>query len=268
MNRNTRAVVCAVLAACTIAVNTGAAAKRPITEHDLLKFTWIADPQISPDGATVAFVQVTVNEKDNKYESSLYTVATSGGAPVRVTAGTRDTTPRWSPDGKWIAFVRPNEKDTPQIHLLPMHGGEARALTELPRAVASPVWSPDGKAIAFSTTVLADDMKKPDAKPDGATPDRKSDVKVVTRAVYRANGNPTYVDPDRRAHIWTVAVSDKGEKPTPKQITDGEFDERGAVWSPDGTTSISCPIASPSRTTTPPTPICTASRWLAAPSRK
>jgi dipeptidyl aminopeptidase/acylaminoacyl peptidase len=234
MNRSTRAIVYALLGTFALAVDTGAAAKRSITEHDLMKFTWISDPQISPDGATVAFVQVAINEKDNKYESSLYTVPTAGGTPLRVTAGTKDTAPRWSPDGKWIAFIRPNDKDTPQVHLLPMLGGEARALTELPRGAGAPVWSPDGKTIAFTTTTLPADLKKPEPKAEGAPPERKSDVKVVTRAVYRANGNPAYVDPDRRSHIWTIAVSDRGEKPSPKQITSGEFDERGATWAPDG----------------------------------
>ena len=208
------------------------AEKRPITEHDLMKFTWIADPQVSPDGGVVAFVQVTVNEKDNKYESSLYTVPAAGGsAPVRLTSGTRDTAPRWSPDGKWLAFVRPNEKDTPQIHLLPLRGGEARVLTDLPRGAGSPVWSPDGRSLAFSSTTTPEDLKKPDP---AAKPERKSDVKVVTSAVYRSNGNPTYTDPDRHAHIWAVAMSDTGEKPAARQITTGEFDERGAQWSPDG----------------------------------
>ena len=226
-----RKVLALILVAGVTATLQGAD-KRPITEHDLFKFTWIADPQISPDGGTVAFVQVTVNEKDNKYESSLYTVAAAGGAaPVRITAGTRDLSPRWSPDGAWIAFVRPDEKDTPQIHLLPMRGGEARALTALPRGASSPVWAPDGRTIAFSSTTTAEDMKKPDP---AAKPERKSDVKVVTRAVYRANGNPTYTDPDRHAHIWTVAVGGSGEKPAPAQITTGEFDERGAQWAPDG----------------------------------
>jgi dipeptidyl aminopeptidase/acylaminoacyl peptidase len=226
--------LCAVLAALVLTAAPRAAAKRPITETDLYKFIWIADPEISPDGATVAFVQVTVNEKDNKYESSLYTVPAAGGtAPVRITGGTRDTTPRWSPDGKWIAFVRPNDKETPQIFLLPMRGGEARPLTDLPKGAGGPVWSPDGKTIAFTSTTVADDMKKPDP---AVKPERKSDVKVVTRAVYRANGNPTYVDADRHAHIWTAQVDDKGDKAEATPITSGEFDERGAQWSPDGAT--------------------------------
>jgi dipeptidyl aminopeptidase/acylaminoacyl peptidase len=234
MKKSARVLLYLLVAAFALASDPRAAAKRAITEADLYKFTWIADPQISPDGATVAFVQVTVNEKDNKYESSLYTVATSGGmAALRVTSGTRDTTPRWSPDGAWIAFVRPNDKETPQVFLLPTHGGEARALTDLPKGAAGPVWSPDGKAIAFSSTTVADDMKKPDA---AAKPERKSDVKVVTRAVYRANGNPTYVDADRHSHLWTVAVNDKGDKAEAHQITSGEFDERGAQWAPDGRT--------------------------------
>src|SRR5436190_4873027 len=114
MKRNLRVIVCAVLAAVVLAAQPRAAAKRPIAETDLYKFTWIADPQISPDAQTVAFVQVTVNEKDNKYETSLYSVPVAGGVPVRMTGGTRDTTPRWSPDGQWIAFVRPNDKDVPQ----------------------------------------------------------------------------------------------------------------------------------------------------------
>ncbi len=190
MKQLARALLCVLFAALVLVAQPRAAAKRPITETDLYKFAWIADPQISPDAKTVAFVQVTVNEKDNKYESSLYTVPVAGGAaPVRMTGGTRDTTPRWSPDGQWLAFVRPSEKEVPQIHLLPLRGGEARVLTDVPRGATAPVWSPDGRTIAFTSTTVADDLKKPDpAKSDPkATPDRKSDVKVVTRAVYRAN---------------------------------------------------------------------------------
>jgi dipeptidyl aminopeptidase/acylaminoacyl peptidase len=225
----TAAALC--LAVALVAAAPRTAVRRPMTETDLYKFTWIADPQISPDGTTVAFVQITVNEKDNKYEHALYTVPAAGtAAPHRITSGTRDLSPRWSPDGKWIAFVRPDEKDVSQIFLLPMDGGEARVLTTIPKGASSPVWSPDGRTIAFSSTTTVDDLKKPDS---AAKPEKKSDVKVITRAIYRANGNPAYVDPDRHAHIWTVPVGG-ADKADPKAITSGDFDERGAQWSPDG----------------------------------
>src|SRR5437868_10353453 len=108
-----RARLALVLAAIALAIGVPRAAdKRSITEKDLLKFTWIADPQISPDGSTVAFVRVTVNEKDDKYETSLFAVPTTGSdAPRRLTTGTRDSSPRWAPDGKRLAFVRATEKD-------------------------------------------------------------------------------------------------------------------------------------------------------------
>src|SRR5678816_345607 len=101
-----------VLVFLLLAAIPRAAEKRFITEKDLLKFTWIADPQIAPDGSAIAFVRVTVNEKENRYETSLFTVPTSGAeAPRQLTSHVRDTMPRWSPDGRRIAFARSVEKD-------------------------------------------------------------------------------------------------------------------------------------------------------------
>src|SRR5262244_2035133 len=130
-----------------------AADKRPITEMDLFKFVWIADPQISPDGSRIAFVRVWVNQKADRYDTSLWIVATNGGAARQLTAGPRDASPRWSPDGKHLAFIRAAEKEgrpqPAQIYLLTFEGGEAQALTELPRGAGAPQWSTDGKTIAF-----------------------------------------------------------------------------------------------------------------------
>ena len=227
--------------ACAVVVTAAAThgqTKRFISEKDLFKFTWIADPQISPDGSTVAFVRVTVNEKENRYETSLFAAPAAGSeSPRRLTSGIGDTTPRWSPDGKRIAFVRVVEKDGKsqpgQLYLLQMDGGEARAVTDVKSGTAGPAWSPDGKQIAFTSATNVDDAKKSDdPKP---APEHKSDVQVVTRAVYRANGNPGYVDNEHHTHIYTVAVTDGiGDKPQPKQLTDGEFDEGGIQWAPDG----------------------------------
>ena len=170
MKRRIAVAAFACAALFTIA-STRAAEKRFITETDLLKFTWIADPQISPDGSSVAFVRVTVNEKENRYETSLFIVPTSGAEPPRrLTSNIRDTSPRWAPDGKRLAFLRSipslstsgdSSERAPtqlsQIYLLAMDGGEARPLTELPHGVAAPVWSPDGKTLAFAAPV--DDRK-------------------------------------------------------------------------------------------------------------
>src|SRR4030095_13043965 len=112
----------------------GAQEKRLIAENDLLKFVWIADPQVSPDGSQVVFTRVTVNAPEDEDEPSLWLVPASGAeAPRRLTSGTRDTTPRWSPDGHTLAFVRPVERDgktqTEQMFLLAIDRGGAPGVT-------------------------------------------------------------------------------------------------------------------------------------------
>jgi dipeptidyl aminopeptidase/acylaminoacyl peptidase len=225
------------LAVISLVLTVGAYAQnRSITETDLFDFVWIGDPQVSPDGNAVAFVQVTVNQKKDGYSTSIWVVSTSGNEqPRRLTIGIGDTSPRWAPDGRSLAFVRVTERegrpDSPQIFILPMTGGEAFQLTSLPRGAGGPVWSPDGRWMAFGSGANPDDIAKQGKPPNPA--ERDSDVRVISRAVYRSDGSG-YLDPTRPNHLWVVAApSRSGDKPTPKQLTSGAFSEGNFVWSTD-----------------------------------
>src|SRR6202048_1843226 len=143
--------------------------KRSITEKDLWDFVWIGDPQISPDGSRVAFVRVTVNEKKEGYNTSIWSVPTSGGEePHQLTKGDHDSTPRWSPDGKYLLLTRAPEKDgkpePPQLSILPMAGGDSFSFTDLPKGAGNPVWSPDGKTIVFTSETNAENLAKQEKK--------------------------------------------------------------------------------------------------------
>src|SRR5690242_12095370 len=144
------------------------AQKRNITEKDLFSFVWIGDPQVSPDGSRVAFVRVTVNDKKDGYNTAIWTVATASGETRQLTNGPRDSTPRWSPDGKYLAFVRAPEVsgrvDPPQLFMLAMAGGEPFQFTTVPRGAGAPQWSPDGKMILFYNSATAEEIAKAAAK--------------------------------------------------------------------------------------------------------
>ena len=225
-----RPALCLAFAA-TCGVAPLAAQQRAISDSDLFAFRWVASPQISPDGRHAAYVLVTVNAKHDGYETSLWLVGTDGAsAPRRLTAGPKDGAPRWSPDGTTLAFLRPKD-GRPQLHLLPLAGGEAQQLTDVPKGASPAAWSPDGKTIAFTSTTTAADLAKKD-KDKGDEP--KSDVRIVTQAEFRAD-DEGYLDPAEHSHIWTVPAGMPGDEPSKaRQVTSGSFDENAPQWSRDG----------------------------------
>ncbi len=242
MTRRAFLAIAAVAAVLIVPTAPAADGKQLITETDLYAFQWIADPRIAPDGGQIVYTRVTVNAKHDGYASALWLIpaaAPGGGRTARqLTAGPHDTSPRWSPDGRRIAFLRstetPGQPSVGQIFVLPMDGGEARPLGPMPKGASAPVWSPDGRFLAFTSSTKEQDFDKKKDAPGGEHEEEPSDVRVITRAVYRMNGTG-YYEPGRPDHIWTVEVpAALNAPPRAKQITKGEFSEADPVWSRDG----------------------------------
>lgn len=224
--------------------------KRPLKAEDLYDLQFTEDPQFNSDGKHIAFVKVTIDKIGNKYDRHIW-LATLGDAKPRLrqfTFGSKsDTSPRWSPDGRTLAFVSARN-GKPQIYLIGLDGGEARAITSLPNGAGSPVWSLDGKRIAFSSSVSAEERQKEDqgqADPPPATAleakhrdevkeeveKLKSDPKVITRFPYRTG--TSYLG-DRYNHIYVMNAPAEGESGKPYRITDGDLSFDDFNWSADG----------------------------------
>ena len=111
---------------------------RPMQPDDVYRLAAAGDPRVSPDGRTIAFVVSTVDPGSHEARSAVWSVPADGAsAPRRLTfGGSRDANPRWSPDGRWLAFTSARGDDPAQLFVLPVDGpGESRHLTSLPEAV-------------------------------------------------------------------------------------------------------------------------------------
>ncbi|MCA9968828.1 MAG: S9 family peptidase [Anaerolineales bacterium] len=202
---------------------------RRITAEDLYEFQLPSDPQISPDGRLVMFCVQWVERKTEKKFTNLWLAPADGSRPPRrFTHGKqRDTHPRWSPDGRQIAFLsnRADEKQA-QIYLIPIDGGEAQPLTELSGSLSTFEWSPDGRRLVCQF------RKKDEAAVEREKDEQKKKLGIVDRRItsldYRFDG-AGYL-PEEQWHVWTVDAA-TGEA---TQLTDGQYEELSPRWSPDG----------------------------------
>jgi len=138
------------------AVAAAPSAKRAFTVEDLYRVENPGQVDLSPDGSWLVYSLSTTDLPRNRSNRDLYRVSTKGGESTRLTwtEDASESSPVWSPDGNWIAFVaRRGEQASGQLWLLPADGGEARALTDFATGASGPVWSPDGRRIAFTSEV-------------------------------------------------------------------------------------------------------------------
>ena len=190
-----------LLAACA---GPALAAGRAMTIDDLLGVKSVSDPQVSPDGKLVVYVMSELDRATEKSNADLYLVPIGGGEPRRLTTSAgADNHPRWSPDGKSIAFNSTRSGST-QVWLLPIEGGEARPLTKLPIDAAGPIWSPTGEHVAFAGKVFPGKTPEETASLDEKKGKEKSKVQVYDKLMVR---HWDEWDDGKRSHLFVVEVA-------------------------------------------------------------
>jgi dipeptidyl aminopeptidase/acylaminoacyl peptidase len=227
-----------LLSSITFAQQT--AAPHAFTVDDLFGMQEVSDAQISPDGQFVLFTVNSTNWKEDKTTTRIWMVPVAGGDAIALSVeGPSSSHPRWSHDGKFIAFLSEREEGKTQVYLLNRLGGEAQRLTETAQDVQTFAWSPDDKRLVLvlrdpteeELEAVANKGNDKDGGDDKASSGKKAKAQkpwVIDRLLFKAD-TVGYLD-HRRTHLYVFDIASKSLK----QITSGDYDDVEPNWSPDG----------------------------------
>ena len=216
-----------VLVSLSAGAAAGQSGSRRITLDDLYRLREVSSPEISPEGEWVAYTVSVPDTAKDRSDSDVWMTSWDGQRSVRLTTSrTSEHTPRWSPDGRYLAFLssREDAREVDQVWLLNRTGGEAERITDLPGGVSDYTWSPDGKRLAL----IASD---PDPDSAAVTPDttqRTHRPIVIDRFQFKAD-ETGYLD-SRRDHLYVFDLATRKAV----LLTPGAYNEQAPAWSPDG----------------------------------
>lgn len=205
-------LACVALLPPAAAQEKSSTGKRHRSFIDAIEQAVVGDPQLSPDGKHILFTIDKADWRANRRIGHIHRINSDGTGQVQLTFGERgESSPRWSPDGRSIAFITRRDPDAHnQIYLLSVDGGEARRLTSHPTAPASLQWAPDGKSIYF---LAADDKSAEEKEKDRL----RDDVYAFEENNYK------------QRHLWTTSLEGKTTR-----ITEGNWSITSYELSADG----------------------------------
>lgn len=202
-------------------IAAGESQKRNLIVDDVFAIQDVYDPQVSPDGKWIAFVVDVYDKKADEWNSDIFMVPFGGGDAIRLTSSDKDdTSPRWSPDNKWLAFKSKRGKSK-QVYLLNRNGGDAIRLTDVKQGVEDFSWSPDSKKLAL---VITD--ADPDENYDEEEAKNKTEKPIVITRLQFLYDEYGFLK-ELYKHIFAFDIESKAMK----QITSGQNDDAGPVWS-------------------------------------
>src|SRR3954470_17710447 len=215
-------------AAATSVISASQAGGRPLAVDDVNNLRTVSSPAIDPSGKWVAYDVSQIDAKADKSFSHIWMTSWDGARTVQLTNREKESesTPRWSPDGRFLAFIssRTDKHDNDQLWLLDRTGGEARPLTKVDGSVVDYAWSPNGREIALIVLDPDPEQSSDDAKDD----DKPPKPIVIDRFQFKRDIDGYLSNRRQRLMLLDVATGQS------RRLVTGDFDDYRPAFSPDG----------------------------------